>query len=99
MRSSEPTLRVDFATKANPACSLCGMPFGSEGMARSLMDAFALHVRRQHLAANGNSTIGTTFAKRPLIRGSQTVANQLRRMSRGKSPRRAWRKALQNKRT
>jgi hypothetical protein len=83
MRRGEPTLRVDFATKANPACSICGMPFGSEGMARSLMDAFALHVRRQHLSADENSTIRTKSRETAhSVRRSENLANRLRRLAR-----------------
>lgn len=86
MNTSEPTLRVDFANNGNPACSLCGMPFGSEGMARSLMDAFALHVRRQHLGTAKNFTIGTkTRNGIHFVRRSQNLANRLRRLARARN--------------
>lgn len=90
MRRGEPTLRVDFATKGNPACSLCGMPFGSEGMARSLMDAFVLHVRRQHVSANENSTIGAkSYGSAHFMRRSENLANRLRGLARAKNRSRA----------
>jgi len=47
---NQPTLKIDLFKKRNPECSLCGMQFGSEGLARDLMIAFASHVRRQHLS-------------------------------------------------
>jgi hypothetical protein len=46
---NEPTLKIDVYQRRDPECSSCGMQFGSEGMARDLMIAFASHVRRQHL--------------------------------------------------
>jgi hypothetical protein len=57
MRRAEPTLKIDFLARGYPVCSLCGMRFGTEGMTRSLIDAFALHVRRQHLDANQSSPV------------------------------------------
>src|SRR5271154_278833 len=48
MPKNEPTLRVDILKRGNPRCSVCGQEFGSDGLARCLIDAFTLHVRRQH---------------------------------------------------
>ncbi len=48
MLKSEPTLRIDMFEPGNPRCSVCGQEFGSEGFAKSLIEAFALHVRRRH---------------------------------------------------
>jgi hypothetical protein len=56
MRSAGPTLTIDFLKKGNPACSLCGMQFGIEGMVRPLIELFTLHVRRQHLHALADSS-------------------------------------------
>jgi len=49
---TEATLKIDLLNRSNPACSLCGTEFGSEGMVRSLIDAFVIHVRRQHVLAS-----------------------------------------------
>jgi hypothetical protein len=48
---NEPTLKIDLLKRRDPECSCCGMQFGSEGLTRDLMIAFASHVRRQHLQA------------------------------------------------
>ncbi|MGD0990606.1 MAG: hypothetical protein ABR874_22605 [Candidatus Sulfotelmatobacter sp.] len=73
MRSSEPTLRIDFIARGNPACSLCGMPFGSEGMTRTLIDAFALHVRRQHFKVNENSSTTRKPLRQYSLRNARRV--------------------------
>jgi hypothetical protein len=49
MLKSEPTLRINILRRGNPRCSVCGQEFGSEGLTISLIDAFALHVRRRHM--------------------------------------------------
>lgn len=49
MLKSEPTLKINIFEPGNPRCSVCGQEFGSEGFANSLIEAFALHVRRRHL--------------------------------------------------
>lgn len=49
MLKSEPTLRINVFERGNPRCSACGQEFGSEGFAHSLIEAFALHVRRRHI--------------------------------------------------
>jgi len=48
----KPTLRINTLRPRNPRCSVCGRSFGSEGFAQDLIDAFALHVRREHLREN-----------------------------------------------
>ena len=48
MQKNDPTLRVDILERGNPCCSVCGQEFGSDGLVRCLIDAFALHVRRLH---------------------------------------------------
>jgi len=42
-------LRINISKKGNPRCSLCKAEFGNEGFTRDLIDAFALHVQRQHM--------------------------------------------------
>jgi hypothetical protein len=49
MRKNEPMLRINIPSRGNPRCSACGEEFGGEGLARDLIAAFALHVRRQHV--------------------------------------------------
>jgi hypothetical protein len=41
-------LQINIPRQGNPRCSICGEEFGGEGLARDLIVAFALHVRRQH---------------------------------------------------
>jgi hypothetical protein len=53
---NQPTLKINLANRGNPECSFCGTQFGSEGMARDLINAFALHVRRQHLDTGASSS-------------------------------------------
>jgi hypothetical protein len=69
---NEPTLRIKLEKRGNPECSFCGTPFGSEGMARDLIDAFALHVRRQHLDA----AVGSPSVREPLSRESVRAARR-----------------------
>jgi len=42
-------LRIGIFKRENPRCSVCGEEFGGEGLAKGLLDAFALHVRRRHM--------------------------------------------------
>jgi hypothetical protein len=56
MSKNEPTLRIGIFKRENPRCSVCGEEFGSEGLAKGLLDAFALHVRRRHM--NVETTYG-----------------------------------------
>jgi hypothetical protein len=49
MLKSEATLRINIFERGNPRCSVCGQEFGSEGLANNLIEAFALHVRRNHI--------------------------------------------------
>ena len=71
MRRSEPALIIDFMSRGNPACSLCGMQFGSEGMVRALIDLFTLHVRRQHLPASGDSPTDRKPIRRHSLRSDR----------------------------
>jgi hypothetical protein len=49
MLKSEATLRINIFRRGNPRCSVCGQEFGREGLTNSLIEAFALHVRRGHM--------------------------------------------------
>jgi len=49
MPKNEPALRISILKRGNPRCSVCGEEFGSEGLTKALIDAFALHVRRRHV--------------------------------------------------
>jgi len=62
MSDDKPTLRINILGKRNPRCSVCGQEFGSEGFARALIDAFALHVRRQHMEEDFNLTAQRGYA-------------------------------------
>jgi hypothetical protein len=77
MRGSGPTLTIDFLKKGNPACSLCGMQFGSEGMVRPLIELFTLHVRRQHLHALADSSTDRKPIRQHSLRGAAWNANYL----------------------
>jgi hypothetical protein len=66
----EPTLKIDLLKKRDPECSSCGMQFGSEGLTRDLMIAFASHVRRQHVdAAIASSASGARLIRDHLRAG------------------------------
>jgi hypothetical protein len=65
---NQPTLKIDLFKKRNPECSFCGMQFGSEGLARDLMVAFASHVRRQHLSVGVTSSAKTDRLSRDHLR-------------------------------
>jgi hypothetical protein len=49
MPKNEPMLQINLPRQGNPRCSICGEEFGGEGLARDLIVAFVLHVRRQHV--------------------------------------------------
>jgi hypothetical protein len=49
MPKIEPMLRIDASKRGHPRCSVCKQEFGNEGLAKDLIEAFARHVRRQHL--------------------------------------------------
>jgi hypothetical protein len=62
MPRNEATLRINIGSRGNPACSICGTQFGSEGLVRDLIEAFAFHVRRQH----SHSITSYTTAREPV---------------------------------
>jgi hypothetical protein len=49
MAKNEPMLQINIPRQGNPRCSICGEEFGGEGLARDLIVAFMLHVRRKHM--------------------------------------------------
>lgn len=73
MQISGPTLKIDFLKKGNPACSLCGMQFGSEGMVRPLIELFILHVRRQHLPTLADSSTNREPIRQHSLRAARRV--------------------------
>jgi hypothetical protein len=70
---NEPTLKIDLLEKRDPECSSCGMQFGSEGMTRDLMVAFASHVRRQHLDAEDARSASRERLSRGHLRSARGV--------------------------
>lgn len=69
----EPTLKIDLLKRRNPECSFCGMQFGSEGLTRDLMIAFASHVRRQHLDVAVASSVSSERLSRDDLRASRRM--------------------------
>jgi hypothetical protein len=75
MSTNQATLKI--LSRANPACSICGTEFGSEGLVRGLIDAFALHVRRRHLHAIAGHATASEPASRAFARvGRKAIARR-----------------------
>jgi hypothetical protein len=69
----EPTLKIDLLKRRDPECSFCGMQFGSEGLTRDLMVAFASHVRRRHLEVAVASSVSSERLSRDHLRASRRM--------------------------
>jgi len=68
MLKGEATLRISIFERGNPRCSVCGQEFGSEGFANSLIEAFALHVRRRHLEDEMSGSVMRGYTTPPASR-------------------------------
>lgn len=68
MPKNEPVLRIDILKPENPRCSVCGQEFGSDGLVRCLIDAFALHVRPHHQREDAGYTVARGTASRSGMR-------------------------------
>jgi hypothetical protein len=71
MSKNEPTLRIDIRKRGNPRCSACGQEFGGEGLTRDLIEAFALHARRNHLHPELNHIVARANVSRTAPRTRQ----------------------------
>jgi hypothetical protein len=76
MFKSEATLRVNIFERGNPRCSVCGQEFGREGFAKNLIEAFALHVRRQHIQSDMSRNVVRRFASPATARITRAKAGQ-----------------------
>jgi hypothetical protein len=76
MVRTEPTLRINIFKRGNPRCSVCGQEFGSEGFTNSLIEAFALHVRRQHMQNEMNAGAARSYANSSSQRTSRAETHR-----------------------